>query len=155
MTLRVWTDGACSGAPGIGGWAWLTEDGRSGSGHEPSTTNQRMEMRAAVEALRAFPDQRLEIYSDSAYVVNCFADKWWHGWMEREWKNSQRKPVANRDLWEELIVLVVESGSTFVKVKGHAGDVMNERVDELAVAAKFSVPPERSFNPQEVPPTRI
>ena len=78
--LEVWTDGACSGNPGPGGWAWATRDGRQDSGGEPATTNQRMEIRAALEAVRALPGP-LVVVSDSTYVVNCFRDGWWRGWL--------------------------------------------------------------------------
>jgi ribonuclease HI len=78
----------------------------------------------------------LEIVSDSTYVVNCFRDRWWEGWLRRNWLNTQRKPVANRDLWEPMIVLYRERGDvTFSWVKGHSGDAMNDLVDQLAVEA--------------------
>jgi len=133
--LEVWTDGACSGNPGPGGWAWATEDGRLASGGAAATTNQRMEITAALEAVRAL-DGPLVVVSDSTYVVNCFRDVWWCGWLERGWVNSAKKPVANRDLWEPLVEAVVASGTTsFRWVKGHSGDPMNDLVDRLAVAA--------------------
>jgi ribonuclease HI len=97
-----------------------------------------MEIRAALEAVRALADTPgpIEIRSDSTYVVNCFRDGWWRGWLARGWKNSQRQPVANRDLWEPLIELVNGRGDvTFSWVKGHSGDRMNDLVDERAVAA--------------------
>jgi ribonuclease HI len=78
----------------------------------------------------------LEIVSDSTYVVNCFRDRWWEGWLRRNWINTQRKPVANRDLWEPMIVLYRARGDvTFSWVKGHSGDAMNDLVDQLAVEA--------------------
>jgi ribonuclease HI len=133
--LEVWTDGACSGNPGPGGWAWATEDGRQGSGAEAPTTNQRMEIQAALEAVKAL-DGPLTVVSDSTYVVNCFKDGWWKGWLARGWVNSAKKPVANRDLWEPLITLVNERADiSFRWVKGHSGDRMNDLVDELAVKA--------------------
>ena len=132
--LEVWTDGACSGNPGPGGWAWATRDGRQGSGGEPATTNQRMEIRAALEAVRALPGP-LVVVSDSTYVVNCFRDGWWRGWIARGWLTSAKKPVVSRDLWEPLVALVTERGDvSFRWVKGHSGDPMNDLVDELAVA---------------------
>jgi ribonuclease HI len=137
--LEVWTDGACSGNPGPGGWAWATRDGRQASGGEPSTTNQRMEIRAALEAVRAL-DGPLVVVSDSSYVVNCFRDGWWRGWLSRGWVNSAKKPVANRDLWEPLIMAVRDRGNvTFRWVKGHSGDAMNDLVDRLAVDAGRAV----------------
>jgi ribonuclease HI len=133
--LEVWTDGACSGNPGPGGWAWATEDGRKASGGSPQTTNQRMEVQAALEAVRALGGP-LVVVSDSTYVVNCFRDEWWKGWQARGWVNSAKKPVANRDLWEPLIVAVQDIGTvSFRWVKGHSGDPMNDLVDQLAVEA--------------------
>jgi ribonuclease HI len=131
--LEVWTDGACSGNPGPGGWAWATRDGRQDSGGAPSTTNQRMEITAALEAVRALPGP-LVVVSDSTYVVNCFRDGWWKGWIARGWLTSAKKPVVSRDLWEPLVTLVNERGDvTFRWVKGHSGDEMNDLVDALAV----------------------
>jgi ribonuclease HI len=131
--LEVWTDGACSGNPGPGGWAWATRDGRRESGGATLTTNQRMEIQAALAAVRALPGP-LTVVSDSTYVVNCFRDGWWKGWLQRGWTTSARKPVANRDLWEPLVTLVNERGDVaFRWVKGHSGDAMNDLVDQLAV----------------------
>ena len=131
--LEVWTDGACSGNPGPGGWAWATRDGRTGSGGAAPTTNQRMEIHAALDAVRTLQGP-LVVVSDSTYVVNCFRDAWWKGWLARGWVNSARKPVANRDLWEPLVTLVNERGDvSFRWVKGHSGDEMNDLVDRLAV----------------------
>ncbi|GAA3104753.1 hypothetical protein GCM10010464_79930 [Pseudonocardia yunnanensis] len=131
--LEVWTDGACSGNPGPGGWAWATRDGRQGSGGETPTTNQRMEIRAALEAVRALSGP-LVVVSDSTYVVNCFRDGWWRGWLDRGWVTSARKPVVSRDLWEPLVTLFNERGDvSFRWVKGHSGDQMNDLVDALAV----------------------
>ena len=137
--LEVWTDGACSGNPGPGGWAWATRDGRQGSGGEAVSTNQRMEIRAALEAVRALPGP-LVVVSDSTYVVNCFRDGWWRGWLARGWTTSAKKPVANRDLWEPLVELVNERGDvSFRWVKGHSGDAMNDLVDALAVEQSRAV----------------
>lgn len=133
--LSVWTDGACSGNPGPGGWAWATQDGRQDSGGAPLTTNQRMEIQAALEAVRAL-DGPLVVVSDSTYVVNCFRDRWYQGWLARGWLTSAKKPVANRDLWEPLVSTVLDRGDvSFRWVKGHSGDPMNDLVDQLAVAA--------------------
>jgi ribonuclease HI len=131
----VWTDGACSGNPGPGGWAWALDAETCASGSERVSTNQRMEIRAALEAVTAL-DGPLLVVSDSTYVVNCFRDRWWAGWIARGWLNSQRKPVANRDLWEPLVDAVNQRGDVaFTWVKGHSGDRMNDFVDQLAVAA--------------------
>jgi ribonuclease HI len=97
-----------------------------------------MEIRAALEAVTAL-DGPLIVMSDSTYVVNCFRDRWWVGWLERGWVNSQRKPVANRDLWEPLVHAVNERNDVaFRWVKGHSGDEMNDFVDQLAVQASLS-----------------
>jgi ribonuclease HI len=138
--ITVYTDGACRGNPGPGGWAWAVPGGRFASGAEPHTTNQRMEIMAALEALRTLSVERpdvIDVVSDSTYVVKCFTDRWWQGWQRKGWKNSQNKPVANRDLWEPLIELAVADVTpvTFRWVKGHSGDRWNDRVDELATAA--------------------
>lgn len=134
--LRVWTDGACSGNPGPGGWAWATRDGREGSGGAKHTTNQRMEIQAALEAVTTLTERPLTVVSDSTYVVNCFRNSWWRGWLAKGWVNSQKKPVANRELWEPLIAEYQRGGIDFEWVKGHSGDVMNDRVDALAVVER-------------------
>lgn len=132
---QVYTDGACSGNPGPGGWAWAVPGGPFASGAAAHTTNQRMEITAVLEALRAL-DGPIEVVSDSTYVVHCFRDRWYEGWRRRGWTNSQKKPVANRDLWEPLIDLYLARGDVeFRWVKGHSGDVMNDLVDGLAVEA--------------------
>jgi ribonuclease HI len=147
----VYTDGACAGNPGPGGWAWATApDGElRDSGGEAQSTNQRMEIMAVLEALRSLEGQ-LTIVSDSTYVVNCFRDKWWVRWKANGWKNSQRQPVANVDLWQPLIELVIERSPKFQWVKGHSGDPMNDLVDALAVAASKGPFPPRAVSP--VPP---
>lgn len=137
--IVVYTDGACSGNPGPGGWAWaVAPDGRlRGSGGERSTTNQRMELRAVLEALRSLDlaSAPVEVASDSTYVVNCFRDRWWATWQRNGWRNSKRQPVANADLWQPLVELVNGADVRFRWVKGHSGDPMNDLVDRLAVAA--------------------
>ncbi len=132
----VYTDGSCLGNPGPGGWGWATEDGRSGSGAAAHTTNQRMEITAVVEALSALSGP-VRVVSDSTYVVNCFKQRWWAGWRRKGWKNSQGKPVANRDLWEALLALALDPGRPvmFEWVKGHSGHPMNDLVDRLATEA--------------------
>jgi ribonuclease HI len=135
---EVFTDGACSGNPGPGGWAWAVPGGDYATGVENPSTNQRMEITAAYEAVRALAGP-LVVVSDSTYVVNCFRDSWYVGWRRRGWTNSQRKPVANRDLWEPFIDLVLARGDvTFRWVKGHGGDPMNDLVDQLAVEASLT-----------------
>jgi len=135
--IVVYTDGACSGNPGPGGWAWaVSPEGEPNAyGGEPRTTNQRMEITAALEAVRSLAGP-LVVVSDSTYVVNCFRDRWWEGWLRRGWVSSKRQPVANRDLWEPLVDLYRSRGDvSFTWVKGHSGDRMNDLVDALAVAA--------------------
>ena len=140
-TITVYTDGACSGNPGPGGWGWaVAPDGEPhGSGGDLRTTNQRMELQAVLEALRALgvgsEAGHVEVVSDSTYVVNCFRDGWWKNWRRNGWKNSKKQPVANADIWEPLVDLVESGTVTFRWVKGHSGDPMNDRVDALAVAA--------------------
>ncbi|HKW91662.1 MAG TPA: ribonuclease HI [Methylomirabilota bacterium] len=135
----MYTDGACSGNPGPGGWgAILIEAGRERelSGGENPTTNQRMELTAPIEGLRALEDRRrVDIYSDSAYVINCFRDRWYERWRKNGWRNSNKKPVENRDLWEALIALVEQHDVTWHKVAGHSGDPLNDRADTLARGA--------------------
>ncbi len=137
--IVVYTDGACSGNPGPGGWGWaVSPDGEpAGSGGDRSTTNQRMEIYAVLDALRTLggAGAPIEVVSDSTYVVNCFRDGWWKRWERNGWQNSKRQPVANADLWKPLIELVRDADVTFRWVKGHSGDPMNDLVDELAVAA--------------------
>jgi ribonuclease HI len=132
----VYTDGACLGNPGPGGWAWAVEQSRYASGAEGRSTNQRMEIQAALEAVTAL-DGPVEVVSDSTYVVNCFRDRWWEGWLARGWRNSQKKPVANQDLWKPLIdAYRADPGRlNFRWVKGHSADPMNDLVDRLAVEA--------------------
>ena len=112
--------------------------GRCDSGGEPQTTNQRMELTAALEAVRSL-EGPLRVFSDSTYVVNCFRDRWWEGWIRRGWRNSQKKPVANRDLWEPLINQVLDRSISFQWVKGHAGDQWNDEADRLATEAADQV----------------
>ena len=139
--VTVYTDGACSGNPGPGGWAAVLQYGEPPiekvvTGHEAETTNNRMELMAAAEALEALREPcRVSIHSDSAYLVNAFNDDWISGWQRRGWRKSDKKPVLNRDLWERLIAQTQRHDVRWVKVKGHAGIPMNERVDGLAVNA--------------------
>ncbi len=137
--LEVFTDGACSGNPGPGGWGWAVSPGGEphGSGGEAATTNQRMEVYAVFDAIRTLgaDGTPIEIVSDSTYVVNCFNDGWWKKWERNGWKNSKKQPVANTDLWKPLIEVVRDADVTFRWVKGHSGHPMNELADQLAVAA--------------------
>jgi len=132
----VYTDGACLGNPGPGGWAWAVPGGRWRSGAEPQTTNQRMELTAALDAASSL-EGLLEVVSDSTYVVNCFKQGWWVRWAANGWRGANRQPVANRDLWEPLVDLyrAAPGRLQFRWVKGHAADPFNDLVDRLAVAA--------------------
>jgi ribonuclease HI len=142
--VTVYTDGACSGNPGPGGWAAIiVEDGAECvvTGAERHTTNQRMELLAAIEGLAAIPGRRpVDLFTDSAYVMNCFRDRWWEKWERNGWLGAGKKPVTNRDLWERLIAETRRHEVAWHKVKGHSGDVMNERVDALARGAIASLP---------------
>lgn len=142
--LSVFTDGAFSANTNAGGWAWAVSsrppgEGLEGLGGVRGTTSQRMEMTAVLEALTTLCGLPLTICSDSAYVVNCFNDKWYEAWIRRGWQTKANNPVANQDLWEKMIPLVVDHSIQFRKVKGHSGNPMNEYVDWLAVRAKRAV----------------
>lgn len=141
QTIEVYTDGACSGNPGPGGWAWAVAPGGEpcGSGGEAHTTNQRMEIMAVLEALGSL-DGPLTVVSDSTYVVNCFRDRWYERWMTNGWRNSKKEPVANTDLWKPLVEIYLRRRPAFRWVKGHSGDPMNDLVDRLAVVAASSAP---------------
>ena len=135
-TPTVYPDGACIGNPRPGGWAWAVPGGAFASGSAAATTNQRMEVQAALEAIRAI-EGPLRIVSDSKYVVDCFNQRWYDGWERRDWKNAKKEPVKNQDLWKPLIALYLARRDeiTFEWVKGHSGDEMNDVVDRLAVEA--------------------
>lgn len=135
--VTIYTDGACSGNPGPGGWgAILSSGGRSReiSGGEAHTTNNRMELMAVIKSLELLTRPcDVELYSDSAYVVNAFTQGWIEKWQRTGWTNSAKKEVANKDLWIALIELCKIHKVTFKKVKGHADNEFNNRCDELAV----------------------
>lgn len=135
--VTIYTDGACSGNPGPGGWAAILMAGgakKEMSGGERDTTNNRMELMAVIEGLKALKRPcKVDIYSDSAYVVNAFEQNWLGKWVKNGWKNSAKAEVANSDLWKELINLTAMHNVTFHKVKGHADNEFNNRCDELAV----------------------
>lgn len=131
----IYTDGACRGNPGIGGWGALLKFGaheKTLCGSETETTNNRMELKAAIEALRALQRRcRVMLYTDSVYLQNGVS-RWLDQWKRKNWRNSQRKAVKNRDLWEMLDTLRTQHDITWNWVKGHSGDPGNERADELA-----------------------
>lgn len=135
----VFTDGACSGNPGPGGWAATLRYGRHEkvlTGASPRTTNNRMELTAALEALRALRYPCIvELHTDSAYLANAFNQGWIDNWVRKGWKTAAKKPVENQDLWEQLLKEVSRHRVKWVKVKGHADNDANNRVDRLAVEA--------------------
>jgi ribonuclease HI len=133
--VEIFSDGACSGNPGPGGWGALLRYGRTIkelSGYAPETTNNRMELIAAIEALTVLKRPcRVRLTTDSEYVKKGITE-WIHGWVKRGWKNSQKKDVANRDLWERLLELTRRHEVEWCWVRGHTGHPENERCDELA-----------------------
>ncbi len=137
--VNIYTDGACSGNPGPGGWGCILEFGQHRkelSGYMAGTTNNRMELFAAISGLGALKEPcDVKLYSDSAYLVNAFNDHWIDGWKKRGWKNSAGQPVENQDLWIILIAQTKKHNVTFYKVKGHADHQENIRCDELATGA--------------------
>lgn len=138
--VDIYTDGACSGNPGPGGWAaiLLPKDGdvRQLTGGARQTTNNRMEMRAALEALTALDEpSAVTLHTDSAYVSRAFNEGWLANWQKNGWKTSSKKPVKNRDLWEQLLEANDYHDVTWTWVKGHADNEYNNIADELAVAA--------------------
>ena len=136
-TVDIYTDGACSGNPGPGGWgALLRWDGheRELSGGEPATTNNRMELTAAIEALETLKRPcRVRLHTDSLYLKDGIT-RWIHAWKARGWKTADRKPVKNIDLWQRLDAAIARHQIQFHWVRGHSGHVENERADALARA---------------------
>ncbi len=134
--VEIYTDGACSGNPGAGGYCGiLFYKGKElvVSGGETETTNNRMELRAVIEALKKLKEKcNVEIYSDSAYVINAINNNWLENWKNSGWKTADRKAVANQDLWESLLELLKEQEVTFIKVKGHSDNENNNRCDKIA-----------------------
>ena len=133
--LKIWTDGSCLGNPGPGGWAFIATNGKDiaeRNGGEKETTNNRMELTAVIKALSAAKKHdELEIHTDSQYVKNGM-EKWVRQWKNNNWKNAEKKPVKNKELWQQLDELAQTKNITWVWVKGHAGQEMNERCDKLA-----------------------
>lgn len=134
--VTIYTDGACSGNPGPGGWGSIlmyNDNKKELSGGSKNTTNNIMEITAVLEALKAlkFPSE-VDLYSDSAYVVNGFNQGWIYNWLKKGWKTANGEPVKNKELWEELYALTKIHKVTFHKVKGHADNEFNNRCDELA-----------------------
>ena len=134
--VTLYTDGACSGNPGPGGWGailMLGENKKEISGGSPNTTNNIMELTAVIEGLKMLKRPcKVQVFSDSAYVVNGFIQKWIYSWMKNNWKTSSGEAVKNKELWQELYSLTKIHEVTFNKVKGHSTDEYNNRCDELA-----------------------
>lgn len=132
----IYTDGACSGNPGPGGWGSILmykDNKKEIFGAKKDTTNNVMELTAVIEALKLLKFKcKVSIYSDSAYVVNAFNQKWIYGWMKNGWKNASKEPVKNKELWQELYELTRVHKVNFVKVKGHSDNKYNNRCDEMA-----------------------
>ena len=152
ITIDVYTDGSAKGngtSTSVGGWAFcVVSNGEvvyRSYGSESSTTNQRMELTAAAEALdwliyliKPRPEDTITVFSDSAYLINCVNQSWWRNWQKNGWRNAKREPVANQDLWIRLIPYFNSASIKWSKVKGHAGDKYNEMVDEMAQSAAES-----------------
>lgn len=136
--IKAYTDGACSGNPGPGGWGAILKYGENEkelSGGEPDTTNNRMELTAVIQALTALKEPcEVEVVSDSKYVVDSVTKGWVYGWQKNGWVKSDKKPALNADLWQLLLPLLKKHKVTFVWIKGHAGHPENERCDKLAVS---------------------
>jgi ribonuclease HI len=137
--ITVYTDGACSGNPGPGGWAAVLEwkgKERVLNGGESDTTNNRMEMRAVIEAFKALNKPcHVKIHSDSALIINAFNKGWIDNWQRKGWIKSDKKPVENIDLWKEMLAAMQPHRVEWIKVKGHSTNERNNRVDRLAVEA--------------------
>ena len=135
--VDIYTDGACSGNPGPGGWACiLIAQGveKEASGFEPATTNNRMELTAAIKALNLLNRPcNVRLYSDSAYLISAFNEGWLDNWQRNGWRNTTGNPVSNPDLWKELLRLSEIHDVTWIKVKGHSDNEYNNRCDKLAV----------------------
>jgi len=139
--VTIYTDGACSGNPGPGGWAAIlipenNRDAEKRTGGEPHTTNNRMELTAALEALRALDEPAsVTLHTDSAYLSNAFNEGWLDSWQENDWQTSSNDDVKNKGLWQALLQEADRHDVEWVWVKGHADNELNNKADELAVAA--------------------
>ncbi|HYM19380.1 MAG TPA: ribonuclease HI [Candidatus Kapabacteria bacterium] len=139
-TVTIYTDGACSGNPGPGGYGIILLNGdhhrKELSGGYKLTTNNRMELLAVIVALESLKIPcDVKLHSDSQYIINAINEGWLENWISRNWRKADKKPVLNQDLWKRLVPLLDTHNVSFAWTKGHAGDPLNERCDELAVAA--------------------
>lgn len=134
--VKIYTDGACSGNPGPGGWGAILlhkEHKKEISGYNKNTTNNEMELMAVLEGLKMLKKPcNVEIYSDSAYVVNAFDKGWIYNWVKNNWRTSSKDLVKNKEIWQEIYELVNTNKVKFIKVKGHSDNELNNRCDELA-----------------------
>lgn len=143
--VRIYTDGACDPNPGIGGWAAILIDVSTGakkeiSGGDRESTNNRMELQAVIEALSALTEPcSVMLVTDSEYVKNAFTQNWIKGWIAKGWKTASKQPVKNQDLWQKLLTLTATHHIEWKWVRGHATDPLNNRCDELAVAARKKI----------------
>ncbi len=135
--VEIFTDGACSGNPGKGGWGAILRYGditKELSGGETETTNNRMELTAVIKSLEALREPcEVTLTSDSKYVTDAVTKGWVYGWKRNDWRKADKKPALNVDLWEQLLPLLQRHDVTFIWVKGHNGHPENERCDQLAV----------------------
>lgn len=138
-TVILYTDGACSGNPGPGGWSAILIWGKVTkelSGYEPQTTNNRMELMGVIQGIEAVKESCLiKVHSDSSYIINAFMNGWLENWQRNNWRKADKKPVENQDLWVRLLNAVHKHDVEWIKVKGHSTDELNNRADELAVNA--------------------
>lgn len=140
--VKVWTDGSCRMVDDKtpGGWGWVDNMGNEEAGAEVATTNNRMEIVAVIRSLEFHIDKdHIVVHSDSAYIVDCMVKGWWKGWKKRGWRTSGKKPVANQDLWEQLLDLCVGRKIEFVKVKAHNGNPGNTKANNLAQSASKNI----------------
>lgn len=156
--FKIYTDGSCLGNPGAGGYAAIIID-ESGNreeivGGEPETTNNRMELMAAIVALKKVtPDDYIELFTDSSYLKNAFTQGWLFNWKRNGWRTANKKPVLNVDLWRKLDALILNRSIKFNWVKGHAGNTFNERCDKLARAEaerQKNIPAKKLFKPVQL-----
>ncbi len=143
--VTIYTDGACDPNPGIGGWAAILMHPESGktqeiTGGEKESTNNRMEMTAAIEALKRLKEScEVTLFTDSEYVKNAFTKGWLKNWQAKGWRTADRKPVKNQDLWMQLVELTQHHQVVWMWVRGHHLDELNNRCDELAVQARLKI----------------